>query len=388
MDNQLFETVLPVAELLIIKRDVDLLKKMATANPNSIFMLNIMPYVAMVCYEAVEHMNSMGESIEISQKSRFSIKDVRNKAKFFDLKFNQIMQSTINVDKLQHRSFIQQMKYPELAKWNIHDNLGIYFDSSKKVLGNTQYPVWVFQDSDTIKKPLSTMEGFDIQNSDSRDFGYDLGALIGMLSNSLASVNDFMTNDIDFRDFKYHANDFNTNRCETVNVEGYKTIRLLLVHILSSIGFVLYGAKKCIIRENGLLLKIEYIILHYALKRLDEIKKFLADKADFSDIKLLDCVSRFDFANNQVLDIEFGKCMRHYGLRDKDGNSLIAFDNLDLALPLCGLVETRFNVAYEEYKMSVEKELEKIYDSLHEYMGFDSTLSLRRDKLLKTNALL
>ena len=106
MENTLLEKVLPVAEMLIIKRDVDLLKKMATPKANPVFMLHIMPYVAMVCYEAVKYMNIKGASIIISQRSKFSLKDVRSKAKFFDLKFSQIMQSTVNVDELQHR-FLQ-----------------------------------------------------------------------------------------------------------------------------------------------------------------------------------------------------------------------------------------------------------------------------------------
>ena len=383
MDNTLLEKAIPVAELLIIKRDVDLLKKIATAKPkvDPIFMNQIIPYITMVCHEAVKYMNNKGADITISQKSRFSLEDVRNKAKFFDLKFRQTMQSALNVDELQHRSFAQAMAFPELAKWNIHDNLGIYFDSDKKIVGNTQYQVWVFQDSDTIKKPLSSMDGFDIQSQDAVDFGFDLGSIIGVLSSSLASINDFVMHDIDFREFKYYANDFNTNRCKTTHAENYKTLRLLLLHILSSIGFVLHGAKKCIIRENGFLLKIEYIILHYALRRLDEIKKFLLIEKNVSDRKLLECVSQFSFETNQALDVEFGKCMRHYGLSDKDGRPSISSDKLDLALPLCGLVETRFNITYEEYQKSVEQELSKIYNTLHMHMGFDTVLSIDDDKL-------
>ena len=136
MDNLILKKVMPIAEMLIIKRDVDLLLKMVkeSSKPNPIFMMSIIPYAAMVCYEAIQYYECKGAVIEFDQKSRFSLRDIRNKAKFFDLKFNQIVQSTKNVDELQHRSFAQSMKFPDLAKWNIHDNLGIYFNSDKKIL--------------------------------------------------------------------------------------------------------------------------------------------------------------------------------------------------------------------------------------------------------------
>jgi len=385
MENELLQTVIPVAEMLIIKRDVDLLVKMATTQPriDPIFINQIMPYMAMVGYEAVNFMNKIGANIEIDQKSKFSMVDVRNKAKFFDLKFTQIMQCTSNVDELQHRYFAEDMKYPKLAKWNIHDNLGIYFNSEKKVIGNTQYQVWIFQDNNTLKKPIDLMDRFMIQSRDANEFGHDVGGLIGQVSGSLEAAKDFMLHDVDFRYFKYYANDFNTNRCKTAENENYKTIRLLLLHILSSVGFMLYGAKKCIVRENGFLLRIEYIALHYALKRLSEIKKFLERDDMINDVKLLECASRFCFDGNSVLNADFGKCMRHYGLRDKDEKPAVISDKFDLALPFCGLIESYYDTTYSEYQILVESELEKIYTSLHEYLQIEAMLSPSSDVLIK-----
>ena len=74
--------------------------------------------------------------------------------------------------------------------------------------------------------------------------------------------------------------------------------------------------------------------------------------------------------------------MRHYGLTNKDGEALISTDKLNLALPLCGLVEHHFNISYYEYQVALEQKLSEIHDKLLKYMGFEELLSISDDKLL------
>ena len=61
----------------------------------------------------------------------------------------------------------------------------------------------------------------------------------------------------------------------------------------------------------------------------------------------------------------------HFELKDKDGNALISEEKLNLAVPFCGLVETQFNLPYNEYQTLIEKELVYLYDAINEYLGFD-----------------
>jgi len=237
----LLRTVLPNAEILIIKRDVELINKLftQTGNLSSYIALQLIPYAALIYHEALEYINTKSYKINIQQSSKYNIRDIRNKAKFFDQRFGQILQSATNVDILQHNDFANRMKYPSLINWNIHDNLGIYFTSDKKIIGNTQYAAWVYQDENLIKKPLASMAGFEIQNEEVRALGYDIGNVISNISNSFSSHKDFMTSAVYPPNLQIYANDFNTNRCWTNTAEKYKPIQLLLVHILTSIGFML-----------------------------------------------------------------------------------------------------------------------------------------------------
>lgn len=64
----------------------------------------------------------------------------------------------------------------------------------------------------------------------------------------------------------------------------------------------------------------------------------------------------------------------HFGLTDKDGNSLIAADKLDLAIPFCGLVESQFDMTYDEYKTKLESQLTLVYQKIQDYLAFDLSL--------------
>lgn len=375
MDN-LLSTALPVAELLIIKRDFDLLRKLATSISPELQM-QFIPYTALFCFESIEYLNKMGNTIEIEQTSKYTLKDIRQKAKFFDLSINKLLQSVSNVDILQNDYFISLMRYPELGKWNLHDNIGIFYDSQKHIVGNSHYAYYVFQDEKMISKPQEAMQGHDLQGEDIRAFAYDMGRIIGSISSGLSGVSDFMVADVSTEGLTWLSQDFNTNRCATNGNAGYKQIRLFLLHVLSSIGFLLHVLKKIVIRESGLLLRIEYITYHYAVKRLDGILNFCNMNKDLvNDPKLLTLLNSIDYSNVSGLrSSAFRNCMMHFGLVSKTGQALINKDSLDLSIPLCGLIETQFSMSYEQYKSKLEAELIYIADTITNYLGFDLLLS-------------
>lgn len=382
MENQFMQelllTALPMAEMLIIKRDFDLLKKIALQMKPELQM-QLTPYTALFCHAAIEYLNKKGNTaVDIEQTGKYSIKDIRQKAKFFDLSINKLLQSINNVDKLQNDEFINLMKYPELGKWNIHDNIGIWFDKQKNIVGNSHYAYYVFQDEKSISRPSDTMQGHELQGQEIKAFAYDMGRIIGSISSAFSSVSDFMIGDFNEKSILISSQDFNTNRCRVSGCEEYKTIRLFLLHVLSSIGFIIHILKKGIIRETGILLRLEYITYHYALRRLEGIKSYSQKNSKkINDVKLIEMLDSIDYSNNNKLrNSEFRNCMMHFSLVNKDNKPLIEESKLDLSIPFCGLVESQFNgLSYNEYKNKIENELLGISELLTQYLDFEFLLS-------------
>ena len=369
--SNLFDKALPMAEMTIIKRDFDLFKKLALSLTPDI-QTQLVPYSALFCYEVIGYLNKNGADIDIEQTSKYSIKDIRQKAKFFDLSINKLLQSIENIDELQNDYFVNSMKYPQFGYWNIHTNLGICFDDQKNIVSNTHYAFYLFQDEKMISKPKDEMSGNDLDGEEIKAFAYDMGRIIGSISDGLTCISDFMTADVFIDNIRLHTQDFNTNRCTTDN-EKYKIIRLFLLHVLSSIGFILYVLKKIIIRDSGLLLRFEYITYHYALIRLEGILNYCRKIS--ADSKLISLLESFDYNNtNNLRKTEFRNCMMHFGLKDANGSPLIAEDKLNLSLPFCGLVESQFGLSYTEYKSQIEVALLDLYDKLKEYLDFELLL--------------
>lgn len=149
-----------------------------------------------------------------------------------------------------------------------------------------------------------------------------------------------------------------------------------MLHVLSSIGFVLYCLKSKVIRDTGLLLRIEYITYHYALKRIDGILKYCkSNYSEIADSNLLRMLESIDCSNsNSLRKTDFRNCMMHFGLKNVNGVPLISEEKFNLSVPFCGLVETQFGLSYADYQLLIEEELECLYDTINSYMGFELLL--------------
>ena len=373
--NEALMVAIPAAEIIIIKRDFDLLRKLIPSLTDDVQM-QMVPYTALFCYEAISYLQKHDPSIIIEQESRYSIKDVRQKAKFFELGINKLIRSIDNVDAMQNEYFISLMKYPELGYWNLHTNLGIYYDAQKHIVGNTHYAYYVFQDEKTICQPNGVPRSLKLEEKELTAFGCDMGRIIGSISNAFSETSDFMESDVLPKGQPFLCQDFNTNRCLTDGNEKYKSVRLFLLHVLSSIGFMLYCLKPILIRDTGLLLRLEYITYHYALKRLDEIRNYCKENHDgISDNNLIDMLEGIDCSNaNGLRKPSFRNCMMHMGLIENDGTPLISEESFNLSVPFCGLIETQFGLSYSEYKVIIEAELQRIYEKIEKYLGFDLLL--------------
>lgn len=373
--NEALMVAIPAAEIIIIKRDFDLLRKLIPSLTDDVQM-QMVPYTALFCYEAISYLQKHDPSIIIEQESRYSIKDVRQKAKFFELGINKLIRSIDNVDAMQNEYFISLMKYPELGYWNLHTNLGIYYDAQKHIVGNTHYAYYVFQDEKTICQPNGVSRSLKLEEKELTAFGCDMGRIIGSISTAFSETSDYIESDVLPKGQPFLCQDFNTNRCLTDGNEKYKSVRLYLLHVLSSIGFILYCLKPIIIRDTGLLVRLEYITYHYALKRLDGIRNYCKENLDgISDNNLIDMLEGIDCSNaNGLRKSSFRNCMMHMGLIENDGTPLISEESFNLSVPFCGLIETQFGLSYSEYKARIEAELRHIYEKIEKYLGFDLLL--------------
>ena len=280
---------------------------------NAEHQIYLTQYTALFCHEVIEYLNNNGHNVNIEQTSKYSIKDIRMKTKFFDFSIKKLFQCVENVDALQHAEFINQMAFPQLGKWNIHYNLGIFFDDEKRIVGNSHYGYYLFQDEKMISKTKEEMTGVKVLGEEIRDFAYDMGRIIGSISDGLSQISDFIVSDVYTQNIVSHSQDFNTNRCFGKINEHYKIIRLFLLHVLSSIGFLLYVLKKVIIRDSGLLLRLEYISFHYTLQRIEELLKYSEKNNFFDDEKLRIMFNNINLSSvNDYRKSEFRNCMMHF----------------------------------------------------------------------------
>lgn len=371
-----YESTLDLAEMLIIKRDIDLLKKLVL-NLDPLLQFQLIPNMSLICYETIVWMNRKGYQVDIEQTGRYSMEDVRNKAKFFDLSFNKVMNSTKNVDSIQNDYFINEIGYAPGRKYEAHTNLGIFYDAKGNTIGNSHYGFYVFQDEKMISdqsEKLKTNPNLEMElNSDDlHSFTYDLGCIIGSISDGFSVINDFIVADINPVETEIRTQDFNTNRCLGKKYEVFKTVRLFLLHIVSNTGFTLFVLKKKILRESGLLLRFEYIAYHYVSKRLRQLWTYCnSGSQNIGDPNLTEVLNNIkENDNSELRSSSFRNCMMHLGLRDEAGTPLIDEQNFNLAIPFCGLVESQFDLTYFEYQKLIEEQLLYIHNALSEYLNF------------------
>ncbi|MDL2319419.1 hypothetical protein LJC74_10205 [Eubacteriales bacterium OttesenSCG-928-A19] len=356
------------AELLIIKRDCDLLCKIMPQT-HAVFSFSISPFCSLIITEAVSYINEHGATeFHIPDNDTYPIEKIRLKAKFFDGRFEQNMRIANNLDFIQNEHFANAMKYPELKNWNLHDNLGIYFDENGKIIGNTQYAYYMYRD-DRILRSEMTHALLNYSKEEMHTLGYQMGKVIGELSRGFATLSDFVGGLGVVPTISFSYKDYNTNRLTfSDNDEYQKSVSLLLLHLLCFINYSLYGIDRYILRDSGLGLRIKYITMHYAYNHLRQLNN--SAKKLPNDIALM--LSKIDFENYG--NTPFRNCMMHYGLYDSnEQRCLISPDFFDTALPLCGLVETFFDGrTYSNVKTDTDNKLRVLSELIADTLSIDA----------------
>ena len=164
---------------IAIKNDSETLKALVSAFSQPVVSLMSLPYIALFCSSVGEFINHSGiTEVQLKNGSPLSISDVRNKLKLFSEKYGQLKNRILKADADQDDAFREKLRFKWLAPLNIHYNLGVFFTSDGKIIGNTQYVYHMFQDR---KFSRNRLEGKAVQ-----EFGEVLGTIIQSVCTGLS----------------------------------------------------------------------------------------------------------------------------------------------------------------------------------------------------------
>lgn len=322
------ETLKNCSKKLIEEDGKTLITYISKSKKNGVIALSLLPYLALYCRSAQEFFCQKIIEDELDKQ----IKDLRNGLKIYANRYNQGKRETFDADKRQNKIFEDRLRFSFMKKWNIHYNLGVYFDAYGHIIGDTQ----LFDYFLNITSPKG-------QNMNKHAFqiGNMLGKKLENILHDMCGLSSLVANLCIIDCPKYGYRDFNTNRTDGFfNNEVGKELNLIILHIVSTIGFVEHIVRLMLPNDNLWLFRIEYIVAHYAWSGLKKIKQHF-------DNNTLNC-----FSNNPDITFmvemgatlfpsNFRNCMMHYDLSHK-GIPAIPKEYYNPNKQLYGLVESCF----------------------------------------------
>lgn len=343
----------------------------------------IIPYITLTAYTALEMLSSNDPQLHIPYSTQ--IKDIRMKLKIFENGYSKSKRMLLNIDYLQDQIFKKKLNSNFIENWNIHYNLGIYTDKEKRVVGNTQYNYYLLQDNRFLKKSLDEIaqayslspNKFDLNeqvNKDCYAYAYNCGQLINSVRLGLENFDIPISINTEKFKINYYYTDYNTNVKSTLFPQGEdgKATILYLLHILSTINFLIYVLNNYEKDDYGWWLKINYIVYYYSMHKLTDLHEhFIQNK--LINPKIEELINKLNCRNANYINGTFRNYIMHSKLIDKNGNSIISYDNLDKAKPLFGLVETCFNgMSYYELKTNIISEMEQVSKVIAQWLDIQS----------------
>jgi len=318
------------------------------------------------------------------------LKDIRAKTKVFDANCSTSMRILGNIEYIQDQVFKENNKMRYFLTGEQHTNLGIYFDETNRIIGNTHYWYYVMQDSRIVNKSLESIKKLYSENPDQFSFQVngqeafrlagDIGEITGII---LALLNELTIKDSpqvwDYRPNVFNS-DVNIDHRElfTQNKVIDKPIFIFVLHILTSINFVLYVVNACEYKDTGWWLKINYTAYYYCISRLLDLVKLSPTNGIIGD-NLSDLFRELSLEEEDLIRKDFRSCIMHASF-SKEGNLLIADKYLDVGIPLFGLVETFFDGAtYFELKSEIRNRLSRISGILSNWLDIHTTSTLIKE---------
>ena len=316
---------------------------MENVQNRAIISLLFLPQMALYCREAQEFYNIT----IIGKDTEEQIKDVRDGLKIICDKYNRMTNAFLKSDNEQDEKFRNELKFDFMKKWNIHYNLGVYFDKAGHLIGDTQLMNFF----------LNRVEMDGLEQQIVYRFGESLGKSVArILSMSKSRKNNGKR--IALKEVPIGYIDLNTN------VESHffaksenKGLNLLMLHMLGMLGADKYVFQVLLQSKNTWRLRNEYITAHNIWSGLKRVKgHFEMESSD----ELIDIKELGDTIENGkcFFPSKFRNCMMHYNLVHEN-EPCIKEDCYGGDKVFLGLVESCFEGKdYLEY-----------YSELREYMS-------------------
>ena len=230
--------------LLQVFYDSKNLKSLLEAIKNEpIIALFIVPYYSLFCSEAPKVLSKYNIKLPSSFKSIYSENDIRIKLKIFEDKYKKSEDIVKKCDYVQDFIFKNQLPFKIFSYLNLYYNIGVYV-LDDKIIGNTQYVYYIFQDSKLLKLSNDDLlkVKFELIPEEIKEYGAYCGEMINIISylGDKLNVNVKCNNEPIQAKIKYK--DLNTNTLFKNN--KYKFINLYILHILCNLNFVYYVIQK------------------------------------------------------------------------------------------------------------------------------------------------
>lgn len=344
---------------------------------NSFLSLGIIPYLTLAAYDVLE---ILFKDIKSQIPYSHNIEDVRMKLKFFEDGYGRSERMIRSIDYLQNEIFKNKVKIPLLRDLNIHYNISILTNTEKKVIGNTQYHYYLLQDNRLLKKDLKDV--IKEYSSHPDDYGFNKKVAdkcreyAFTCANIIKNACEWFVNIIPPIEVKSKANnidlynlDCNTNSDFLSDVKSDKTMKLYLLHLLTTINFLLYVLNGYEQDDYGWWLKINYITYYYSIRKLTNLQNHYIQKKLLTP-EISGFFDELNLNNAPNMSVEFRNYTMHPEFGSKDGQYAISNLYLDETKPLFGFVETCFDGrSYNDVKSSVIKELYRLSDIIERWLN-------------------
>lgn len=349
---------------------------------DGVITLGAIPYFTLAA-------NAIQELLIKDQKNQIpyskKMEDIRVKLKFFEDGYSRSRRMILNIDYLSDEAFKNMITSPLVRALNIHDNIGIYTNNDKVIIGNTQYFYYLLQDNRFLKSSydevaaafLTSPEKFNLNDQvkiECFEYGRSCGEVIGSARDILRTVGSPISINVNYHTDDLYYADYNTKNISSITSSNNdeKAVTLFLLHLLSTINFLLYILNGYEKDDYGWWLKINYIVYYYSIEKLKSLRNHYDNNPPFPSglLELLDDL-RAEAAPN--CDSNFRNFLMHSKFLDKNDNFIISASFFDITKPLFGFVETCFDgKSYNEIKTFVIAEMYRISDIIAKWFDTQS----------------
>lgn len=326
-----------IAKTIIVAECKELIDtiSMVPKDDLAVLSLGLIPYISLVINESLKWCNKCNIRIlKLSDEENYVIKRLRVKCKFHtgDTEYSfdeqkKRLEEAIMIEKYYYEN--QSWLAKQLYKSGIIKDVGTYM-SNERYIGNT------ILYSDYFEPFRDTQKSIYESGQKIFDFSVNIGKIIQSIIVTLDGKPYKCKNEHVY--FKAHTyKDYFLNNCffYSGNID-----KLMLFNILCSINFIMNYLTNILDENSSLLFRIKYLTLYHATENLKQLKFF-------------------EINDNVLLKRNFRNVMAHYGIFKALEESNVIKDVM-----MFGLIESNFNMSFQEIVHLIDEELRIIQYNL------------------------